>query len=145
MPKANSTVKAVRIDNDILAEFEQKLAGQSINSWLNEQIEGYVRGTQINKTDPKGVNPQKSEKSLSATPLNEEIEEMLSVSGLSVEKFLDDLTEMMNDGSFDLSGGRLSIVYPSYISEFEETCHDCGIPVEDAMKKAAKALRRGSI
>jgi len=144
MPRKNATVKAVWIDNDILAEFEQKLGGQSINSWLKEQIEGFVSGKTVDKNDPERVNPKNSKKS-SATPLNEDIEEMLSVSGLPVEKFLDDLTEMMNDGSFDLSGGKLSIVYPSYISEFEETCHDCGIPVEDAMKKAAKALRRGSI
>ena len=44
MPTRDSTVKAVRIPNEILAEFEKKLNGQTINSWLNEQIVEFVEG-----------------------------------------------------------------------------------------------------
>lgn len=44
MPTRDSTVKAVRIPNEILVEFEKKLNGQTINSWLNEQIVEFVEG-----------------------------------------------------------------------------------------------------
>ena len=38
MPKLNSTVKSVRLDNDILAELEKRLGGKTYNAWLNEKI-----------------------------------------------------------------------------------------------------------
>jgi len=145
MPKANSTVKAVRIDNDILAEFEQKLAGQTINSWLNEQIEEYVGGVPSEKNEDKRVNPQKTKKSRSATPELKDIESMIELYGISLEDFYSQIDGLMNEGTIDVSSGKVTVVLPDWAAEFAEACHDCSIPVEEAGKKAAKALRKGSI
>lgn len=145
MPKKNTTVKAVRIDNDILAELEAKLGGRTINSWLNEQIEDFVRDVPLEKNEDKRVNPQKNEKSRSASPELEDIEQMLSLSGLTVDDFYTQIDGLMNEGSFNLTGGKISIVYPDWLNEFSETCHDCSVPVEEAIKRATKALRKGSI
>lgn len=142
MPKKNSTVKAVRIDNDILAELEAKLGERTINSWLNEQIEGYVRGSE---NEPKWVNPQNFEKSRSASPELRDIEQMVSLSGLTMDDFYTQIDGLMNEGSFNLTGGKISINYPNWFNDFVETCHDCSVPVEEAIKRATKALRKGSI
>ena len=142
MPKKNSTVKAVRIDNDILAELEAKLGERTINSWLNEQIEGYVRGSE---NEPKQVNPQNFENSRSASPELRDIEQMVSLSGLTMDDFYTQIDGLMNEGSFNLAGGKISINYPDWFNDFVETCHDCSVPVEEAIKRATKALRKGSI
>lgn len=41
MPKLNTTVKSVRLDNDVLSEIE--LNGASFNSWLTETIDMRLR------------------------------------------------------------------------------------------------------
>ena len=141
MPKKNSTVKAVRIDNDKLAELEGKLGEQTINSWLNEQIEKFLSA---GRNEPKGVNPSKNSQKSSESPYLEEIEEMVRVSGMTMEEFYRDLDELMIEGTIDMSG-KLSVKLPEWAEEITETCRDCGIRVEEAMAKAAKALRKGII
>lgn len=142
MPKKNATVKAVWIDNDILGKFEEKLGGQSINSWLKEQIKAFVEGENSTKNEKKGVNPKNS-KNFSANAYDlGEIEEMVTLSGLTMEKFISDLTELMLNGGFDMSGGKLRVVNPSWTEKFEEACHDLCIPVEKAAESAIKGLKK---
>lgn len=43
MPKLNTTVKSVRLDNDVLSEIEGLLDGSSFNSWLTETVEMRLR------------------------------------------------------------------------------------------------------
>lgn len=145
MPKVNTTVKAVRVDNDRLAELEERLGNQTFNSWMNGQIMRFLEVTPCSENEVKGVNPSKIPENFSATPYMSDIEEMLTVSGMTTETFLSDIAEMMNNGEFDLSGKNVKIIYPSHIEEFIETCHDCCLSEEEAFRKATKALRKGSI
>lgn len=140
MPSNDSITRTIRFNKRDAEAVESLMKAEGIT--FNAAVHRLISAE---KKAEERVHPKISEKSSASPKLNEEIGEMLDISGLPVEKFLSDLTEMMNNGCFDLSGGKLSIIYPSYISDFEEACHDCCVSVEEAMKKAAKALRRGSI
>ena len=45
MPKLNTTVKSVRVDNEKIDELEKRLNGQTFNSWLNDVIDDYLNGS----------------------------------------------------------------------------------------------------
>ena len=126
MPKLNTTVKAVRVDNDKLAELERRLGGQSINSWMNEQISGYL-GEPVPKTGR-----------------NEDLEAMLCLCGISLDEFMDVVYGWVCDGTIDLTDG-VRVMEASWVTDLRETCHDLCIPVEKAVESACKALRKGLI
>jgi len=130
--KKDKTIK-LRISADLYDELVKK------GSNLSETIRKILK----NEKDfvPQNKNPQKS----SATPELRDIEAMCEVSGIDMEDFYSQIDGLMNEGTLDVSGGRVTVVLPDWAAEFAETCHDCSIPVEEAGKKAAKALRKGSI
>ena len=132
MPKLNTTVKAVRIDNDVLERFEEKLKGRSVSSWLNEQILAFVDGNSQN-------NDVKTGKPLSDS---DELEEMAVCFGMTGEEMLHSLVESLNEGLVTMDKGKI-VGYLPWADEFAEVCHDLCIPVEKAAEGAIKALKNG--
>ena len=130
--KKDKTVK-LRISADLYDELAKK------GSNLSETIR------RILKNEKDYVPQNENSENRSATPEKRDIEQMLSISGISMEEFYRDIDGFMNEGTIDVSTGRIQIAYPDWVNEFAEVCHDCGIRVDEAMSKAAKALRRGSI
>lgn len=96
MPKLNTTVKAVRVDNDKLAELEKRLGGQTINSWMNEQIAEYLGG-------------KKSQK-IEASPEMEEIESIGKFFDMSREEMLKAVCEGLMNGNLTIEDGKLTAV-----------------------------------
>lgn len=136
MPKLNTTVKAVRVDNDVLERFEKKLKGQSVNSWLNEQILMFVDGDSAAFSQN---NESKTGKPLSDSA---ELEEMALCFGMTGEEMLHSLVESLNEGLVTVDKGKV-VGYLPWADEFEEVCHDLCIDVEKAASGAIKALRNG--
>lgn len=136
MPKLNSTVKAVRIDNDKLAELEERLGGQTINSWLNEKITEYLGG-----------KPEKSEKILEASPNRdmEEIESMARYFGISGENLLKMIYEGLNEGALTVENGKIVGTPDMNIEKFKDACHSAGVNPDKAFEKAIQAIRKGQI
>jgi len=132
MPKLNTTVKAVRVDNDVLERFERKLEGRSVSSWLNEQIAAFVDGVSLN-------NDAETGKPLSDS---EELEEMAVCFGMTGEEMLHSLVESLNEGIVTMDKGKV-VGYLPWADEFESVCHDLCIPVEKAAEGAIKALKNG--
>ena len=130
MPKLNTTVKAVRIDNDILERLERRLEGKSFNAWMNEQI---VSCLDSQKTDAKVGKPL-----FDMT----ELEDMAGCFGMSGEELLHGVVEGLNDGVLTVENGAVK-GYTPWADEFEAVCHDLCIPVEKAAENAIKALRNG--
>jgi len=108
MPKLNTTVKSVRIDNDKLAELEGRLGGKTINAWLNEQIECYLSG---GKGD-KGVNPQKKSEKSGLTPNKdlEEIDSMAKFFGMDGGELLKIICAGLEEGELTIKNGKLVTV-----------------------------------
>ncbi len=129
MPKLNSTVKAVRVDNDKLAELERRLGDRSINSWMNEQISVYLGSAD------EGENISEWKADLDA---------MLELSGIGFDEFMDVIYGWVCDGTIDLTDG-VKVSEASWVTDLRETCHDLCIPVEKAVESACKALRKGLI
>lgn len=130
MPKLNTTVKAVRIDNDKLAELTKRLGGQTINSWLNNQIDCYLE----NKAEQKGVNPDVS------TDVWENIVSMAEFCEGGLNGLLLAVNRMLEEGILDTD---LRVRKEKWVESFEEACHEQGIPVEKAAEGAIKVLKRG--
>lgn len=138
MPKLNTTVKSVRIDNDKLAELEERLGSQSINSWLNEQILTYLdEKTSENKNMEKEVNPD-------IPAWRGDLNSMLGLGGMSFDEFMEIIYGWVCDGTIDLTDG-VGLKEPGWVTDFRETCHDLCIPVDKAVESACKALRKGEI
>ena len=129
MPKLNTTVKAVRIDNDKLAELEKRLAGRSINSWMNEQISLYLE------------NKSPMAKEGRPTFDTAELDGMASCLGISGNELLHQVVEGLSEGTLTVSEGKVR-GYTPWVEEFEDVCHDLCIPVEKAVERAIKDLRR---
>ena len=136
MPKLNTTVKAVRVDNEVLEKFEEKLKGQSVSSWLNQQIEDFV--------DDSARFSQNSG-SKTGKPVSDmgKLDEMAMCFGVSSEEMLSKVVEALENGEFTFVGGKIVAVEEPWVDAFRETCHDLCIPVEKACESAIKALRRG--
>lgn len=148
MASTKTISKGVRITNEAAEYYQDKPLNRMIEALMELLKAGKVSfdGEDLKITGDSGVHTENSEKSLSATPYDlKDMEEMVGLSGMSMKKFFGDLTEMMENGDFDLSGGKVTVVFPDWAVEFAEACHECSIPVEEAGKKAAKALRKGSI
>lgn len=131
MPKLNSTVKSVRVDNEKLAELERRLGDKSINAWLNEQIEGFLNGSVTRE-----VNPVKS-------PVMEDIETMVGLSGMVLDDFWKEICGLMEDGNIEISSVGVQLVSEAWVEDFKEACHDRGLPVEKVAESAIKAVKRG--
>lgn len=132
MPKLNTTVKAVRIDNDKLAELTRRLGGQTINSWLNNQIDCYLE----NKSEQKGVNPDVP------PDVWENIVSMAEFCEGGLNGLLLAVNRMLEEGILDTD---LRVRKEKWVENFEEACHEKGLPVEKAAEGAIKALKRGGI
>lgn len=150
MPKLNTTVKAVRIDNDKLEELEKKLKGQTINSWLNGQIENFIKGEK--GVNPKGkkvnpeVNPTKYTKyaAFDVVPLDI-IENIIDASNYCDDGLLGLMTalnNMIEDGILDTD---LSIHRDEWIEKMEKFSKESGLPVEKVADKAIAVLKRGGV
>lgn len=136
MPKLNTTVKAVRVDNDKLAELEKRLCGQTINSWLNEQIDTFLEKKTPNK-------PSKSDV-FSVVP-KEVMENIVSMSDFcdgGLAGLMTALNGMLEDGILDTD---LSIHRDEWIVKFEDFCREKGMPVEKVADKAIAVLKRGGV
>ena len=147
MPKLNTTVKSVRIDNDKLAELEDRLGGKTINAWLNEQIECYLFG----EKGDKGVNPQKksekTELSLNKWGIDEKILEdmatMIPFMGESVAEMIRLMDAALNEGMITYENGRYIGTPEIYLDDLKEACHERGIGMQEAIDKTVKNLRSG--
>lgn len=132
MPKLNTTVKAVRIDNDKLSDLITRLDGQTINAWLNNQIDSYLE----NKTESKGVNPDVP------PDVWENIVSMAEFCEGGLIGLLMAVNKMLEDGVLDTD---LRVHKEKWVENFEETCHELGLPVEKTAEGAIKALKRGDL
>lgn len=104
MPKLNTTVKSVRIDNDILEKLEKQLDGKTFNYWLNEKIREEVE-------KPSGDF---------STPSGKELLSMLSCFRKSGEEFIEDSCRLMEEGTLTYENGKLKAVSFPNMGEYEE-------------------------
>ena len=150
MPKLNTTVKSVRIDNDKLAELEAKLGGKTINAWLNEQIECYLSGE---KTE-KGVNPRKTAENL-VLPHDkygidvkylDDMETMANFMGGSVAEMIRLTDEAMNNGVLNYQNGEYVGVNPNLNTDkFRDACHDINKDPQEILDKVVGLIEKGRI
>jgi len=130
MPKLNTTVKAVRIDNDKLAEIESRLGGQTFNAWFNEIIDKFLGGS-VKKSivnEGKPVIPNELE----------EIEGMVAFSGLTMKQFWDDIAYKLNEGVLMFTSTGTEVACEPWVEEMKDVCKDKGIPVEKAVQMVMK-------
>ena len=150
MPKLNTTVKSVRIDNDKLEELEQRLGGKTINAWLNERIEDYIKPCTAENVEKTG-KPSKSEKILGASPNKYEIDEkilddlatMQMFMGGSVAEMIRLFDEAVNEGVIAYENGRYVGVPDVDLESFYEVCHERGVEPQEAIDKLVLDMRKG--
>lgn len=138
MPKLNTTVKSVRVENEKLAELEQKLAGRSINSWLNEAITEFLEGK------PR-VNPDFSELPYGID--KKDLDDMSTMAGFvggNMRIMIHLLDIGLNEGVFEVRDGKL-IAHDLTLrtDDFKEVCHDMGLDCQKVLDEATKKLRKG--
>ena len=136
MPKLNTTVKSVRIDNDILSELESRI-DCSFNSWLNSVIADYIGGKPQNQTksddtpsDYDGVNPR----------ILANIKQMCPFLGTSFSGMMEMLSNGLDDGSLSVVDGRLKGETEVNLDGFYEVCHEKNLDLQKAIDKAVAML-----
>ena len=134
MPKLNTTVKAVRLDNAILDELESRLNGRSFNSWLNEMIAESLNEKKSSSSEGK---PEKIPAEL------ENIEGMVMFSGLTMKQFWDDIAKKLEDGVLMFSSTGTEVSISPWVDRFADVCRDKGLNVEEVAERAIGALQRG--
>jgi predicted HicB family RNase H-like nuclease len=128
MPKKNSTVKAVRIDNDKLALLEGRLGDQSINSWMNERIEKFLQGEEEGKPQTKEIK---------------ELTSMTTYYGLTNEEFVRMVVRGLTDGYLTVEGGMVVGTPKMQLDEFIDACHERGLEPQETLDRTTVTLRRG--
>ena len=74
-----------------------------------------------------------------------DIEVMVGLFGLSLEKAVKDIDDLMNDGSISVTDGHLVCTLPDWAKRVEEVCHDRCIPLASMGKKIVEMIERGQI
>lgn len=74
-----------------------------------------------------------------------EIRGMAECCGVEFETLVHNLLGLLEDGTLMIDGDRIRVQGTKWATEFEETCHELGLPVEKAAESAIKALRKGSL
>lgn len=136
MPKLNTTVKSVRIDNDKLEVLEQRLGNKSINAWLNEQIAGFVEGKPTEIPEKIEASPNKDLK---------EIESMASFFGVTTEDLLKGVCDGLTDGNLTIEKGKVVGVPDIELDRFKEVCHDVNQDPQEMLDKVTGLIEKGRI
>ena len=137
MPKLNTTVKAVRIDNDKLAELERSLGGQSINSWLNEKITEHLAGKPVVMGTVSGELPYGIQRETL-----DDLATMCSFMGGNLNTMLSLFDEAANTGEIYFENGRLMGKPPINLDKFLEACREVGADPQKVLDKATAGIRR---
>ena len=133
MPKLNTTVKAVRIDNEKLAALEKMLCGRSINSWMNEKIDESLGGKpEISRGTPLyGLDEE----------ILKDLDTMARFGGGSVGEIVRMLDEGLNNGSLILGANRIEGKPPINLDRFLERCREVGADPQKVLDKATGGIR----
>lgn len=132
MPKLNTTVKSVRIDNNVLEELEKKLNGRTFNSWLNEKINESIEGK------PK-VNECKPD--VFSTEAGKDLMEMLCYYKVPAEKFIVDIREVMQNGTLTYENGELRIYDDYNIPIYLQKCAERKLNPKVLIDRCIESLR----
>lgn len=138
MPKLNSTVKSVRIDNIKLAELEEKIGEKSINAWLNECIERFLSGEEVGMPQ---YNPNAKSKYAIDEAVLDDLATMQSFAGGSVGEMIRRFDEALNAGLIVCEGGQFKGMPEIYLDDFKDKCRDLNIDPQKAIDKWVKEMR----
>lgn len=135
MPKLNTTVKSVRIDNDTLSELESRIDG-TFNSWLNGVIEEYLKSEKPKKPDSTGVYPTIDK------PIADNLSQMAVFMGTDLSGLVSALNDGLEDGSLSYENGRLIGQSELKMDRFYEICHDRNLERQKAFDRLVNMLER---
>ena len=132
MPKLNTTVKSVRIDNNVLEGLEKKLNGRTFNSWLNEKINESIEGKpEFNECKPNAFS----------TEAGKDLMEMLSYYKVHAEKFIVDIRELMQNGTLTYENGELRIYDDYNIPFYLKKCAERKLNPKVLIDRCIESLR----
>ena len=139
MPKLNSTVKSVRLDNDVLAELEKRLNGKSYNAWLNEKI-----AEELGKPNKTIETVQVNDINTSSDAF-QDLKSMTDYFGITMDSLMEMFDVALNEGSVVLNDGKLESVMPVWAEKLSDACHELGYDVEKIVDSAVKSLGKGML
>lgn len=135
-------VKTIRIKNETAAYFEDK----PLNKYVDSLYEHVVGGDVELLEDSISVHTTKTEESNEiSSELVAEIRGMTGFFDMSVEDFLHQVCERLNEGYVSIEGGKV-VTYDSSginLERFKEVCHEKNIDVQKGMEKCVQMLMRG--
>lgn len=137
MPSHDSITRTIRFCKEDVESIENTMKREDLT--FNGAVHRLISAE---RTEGGEVHPENPEKSLASL---DDIKEMIGCIGLPIEEMYENIASFMNSGQIMITKRGLEISLPTWAEEFSEACHDCGLEVEETMKKAVKALRRGSI
>lgn len=137
MPKLNSTVKSVRLDNDVLAELEKRLNGKSYNAWLNEKIAEELGKPNKTIETVRAIN--------TSSDAFQDLKSMTDYFGITMDSLMEMFDVALNEGSVVLNDGKLESVMPVWAEKLSDACHELGYDVEKITESAIKELKRGGL
>lgn len=133
MPTLGSKTRTIRVYPDDLERIEALMGqGMTFSGAVHQLISG-------NGSKNEKKSPSDSDDAI------KEIRGMAECCGVPFETLVHHFLDLLEDGTLMISGDGVRVQGAKWATEFEEACHDKGVPVEKAAESAIKALRKGSL
>lgn len=133
MPTLGSKTRTIRVYPDDLERIEALVGqGMTFSGAVHQLISG------------NGSKNEKKSPSVSDDAIKE-MRGMAECCGVEFETLVHNLLSLLEDGTLIIDGDRIRVQAAKWAADFEETCHEQGVPVEKAAESAIKALKRGGV
>jgi len=147
MASTKTRTKTIRIANETADYFEDKPLNRMVECVHEMLASGNVGfdGQRFNFSPEMGVDTaEKSVDTIKKGKELTEIEEMVTLSGCTLEKFLKDVDIGLTEGYLLIDGGRL--VMPEVnTDEFVRICKGRRLDPQEVLEKATQAVKRGQL
>lgn len=146
MPKLNTTVKSVRIDNEVWEELNERL-DCTFNEWANGVITDFLEGKPLipngkvnSESEPEG-KPFEVDDECTIDPADyENLRQMGSFLGYTPREMVHMLAVGLEKGTVTIRDGQIVGQTDLNLDALEEVCHEKGLEMQKAIDKAVLML-----
>lgn len=146
MPKLNTTVKSVRIDNDVWEELNERL-DCTFNEWANGVITDFLEGKPLipngknnSESEPEGKPLEADNERLIEPGDYENLRQMGCFLGYTPKEMVHLMADGLENGTVTIRDGKIVGQTELNLDALEEVCHEKGLDLQKAIDKAVLML-----
>lgn len=137
MASSKTVSKGIRITNEAAEYFKDKPMNRMIESMIPLLESGELRFD--------GETLKIAQKRSEIDDLVSEMSEMAVCMGMEPGELTEGLFHLLEEGQITIVGKEILVELPDWAGEFEFTCQEMGLEVENVAQKAILAIRKGDL